>query len=218
MKILEPYLEKRSCSLVKCQCDYCDKEFTRLKCALELSIKNNKSGKLYCSTECFISTNRTKKTVICKQCGAEFLKKESQIKKFPNHFCCSSCAAIYNNTHKTKGTRRSKLEQYLEKELPLAYPSLDFKFNQKDAINSELDIYVPSLKLAFELNGIFHYEPIYGAEKLSQIKNNDDRKFQACLEKGISLCVIDSSKQVYFTEKSSKKYLDIICNIINAQH
>ena len=38
-----------------------------------------------------------------------------------------------------------------------------------EAINSELDVYVPSLNLAFELNGIFHYEPIYGEKKLNQI-------------------------------------------------
>ena len=87
-------------------------------------------------------------------------------------------------------------------------------FNGKDTINSELDIYIPSLKLAFELNGIFHYEPIYGKDKLQSIKNNDTRKFQACIEKGISLCIVDSSQQKRFSPKSSQKYLDIIVNII----
>jgi len=46
----------------------------------------------------------------------------------------------------------------------MLYPDLVIHFNKKDAINSELDIYIPSLKLAFELNGIFHYEPIFGKE------------------------------------------------------
>lgn len=97
------------------------------------------------------------------------------------------------------------------------YPNLLIYFNKKDAINSELDIYIPSLKLAFELNGIFHYEPIYGFNKLNQIQNNDSRKFQACLEQKIELCLIDSSKQKYFTEKSSQQYLDIITTIINSK-
>lgn len=97
----------------------------------------------------------------------------------------------------------------------VSFPNLDTKYNQKDAINSELDIYVPSLNLAFELNGIFHYEPIYGKDKLTSTKNNDGRKFQACLEKKIELVIIDTSGQKYFKEKTSQKYLDIIEQIIN---
>ena len=88
-------------------------------------------------------------------------------------------------------------------------------FNSKEIINSELDIYLPKLKLAFELNGIFHYESIYGQNKLDQIQNNDNRKFQACLEQGIEICIIDSSQQKYFKKETSQKYLDIITNIIN---
>lgn len=35
--------------------------------------------------------------VECKNCGKEFDKKPTQIRKGPNHFCCRSCAATYNN-------------------------------------------------------------------------------------------------------------------------
>jgi len=76
-------------------------------------------------------------------------------------------------------------------------------------------VVIPTLKLAFELNGIFHYEPIFGSNKLKQIQNNDDRKFQACLEQGIELCLIDTSQQKYFKDVLSLKYLNIIVNIIN---
>ena len=148
----------------------------------------------------------------CTNCGKTFNKIPSQI--HDNNFCSSSCAAIYNNTHKTKGNRRSKLEKYLEEQLNLLYPDLEILFNSKEIINSELDIYLPKLKLAFELNGIFHYESIYGQNKLDQIQNNDNRKFQACIEKGINLCIIDTSKQKYFKEQTSQKYLDIIINIV----
>jgi alpha-amylase/alpha-mannosidase (GH57 family) len=95
------------------------------------------------------------------------------------------------------------------------YPDLEIHFNHKDIINSELDIYIPSLKIAFELNGIFHYEIIYSSDQLTKIQNNDNRKYQACIDKGISLCVIDTSKQKQFKEKTSKIYLDIITSIIN---
>jgi hypothetical protein len=50
---------------------------------------------------------------------------------------------------------------------------------------------------------------------LKRIKNNDNRKFQACLERGIELCIIDTTSQKVFKEKSSEKYLQIIKNIIN---
>jgi hypothetical protein len=104
---------------------------------------------------------------------------------------------------------------YLENTLIGLYPDIKFKFNCKKEINSELDIYIPELKLAFELNGIFHYEPIYGTDTLSKIQNNDNRKFQACLENNIELCIIDTSKQSYFKESTSKIYLDIIKQIID---
>ena len=169
--------------------------------------------KHYCSNYCKMLVRSRGKVldVICLNCGDEFKKRACDIKKCSNNFCTRSCAATYNNKNKTHGIRRSKLEAYLEEELKTKYNNLEFHFNRKDAINSELDIYIPSMKLAFELNGIFHYEPIYGEKKLKQIQNNDTRKFQACLEKGIELCLIDSSSLSYFKPANAKKYLDIIC-------
>lgn len=138
-----------------------------------------------------------------------------EIKRSKNNFCSSSCAASFNNKNKKYGIRRSKLETYIERELTTLYPNLEIHFNRKDAINSELDVYIPSLKLAFELNGIFHYEPIHGSDRLAQIKNNDNRKFQACLEQGIELCIIDTSSQKYFKESKSLQFLNIILDIID---
>jgi len=217
MKILESYLDKKYNAQIRCECDYCNKEFTIAQRFLKHRIKKSKIDKLYCSGKCQHKAHITKELVTCKQCGKEFYKVASQVKKHPNNFCCSSCAATYNNTHKTKGYRRSKLELFLEKELNILYPKLEIHYSRKDTINSELDIYIPSLKLAVELNGIFHYEPIYGEEKLKQTQNNDNRKFQACLEKGIELCIIDTSGQKRFTELSSKPFLEIIVNLINTK-
>lgn len=156
-------------------------------------------------------------SVPCGECGKNLtvsarLLRRSKSKKV---FCDHSCAGTYSNTHKTKGTRVSKLERWLAEQLVRLYPELNFHFNRKDAIESELDIYIPSLKLAFELNGIFHYEPIFGARQLEGVQNNDRRKFAACAERGIGLCVIDTSKQAYFKPSTSQKYLDIIVKIIN---
>lgn len=188
------------------KCSYCNADF-----------KSKKRKKYFCSRNCYYK-NMTKKGTVsikCSNCNKSIEKRLSQFKRGKNSFCSSSCSATYNNKHKIKGIRRSKLEKYLEVKLKEIYPDIDFHFNRSDAINSELDIYIPSLKLAFELNGIFHYEPIYGTEKLSQIKNNDNRKFQACLQQGIELCIIDTSQQKYFKESTSIKYLDIIKSIID---
>ena len=173
----------------------------------------------YKSIECFIRklglngnkryTQRIKST--CLFCKKEFYSRPLEDRKF----CSQKCSCTHQNLNKKYGVRRSKLEFWLEEKLNLEYPNLEILFNNKDTINSELDIYIPNLKLAFELNGIFHYEPIYGEDKLKQILNNDDRKFQACLEKGIELCIIDTSKLNYFKIDNCFKYFDIIKNIID---
>lgn len=199
-------------------CDYCKIPFTK---SLTLYKHNRKRGcnHDFCSNKCVgLYQKETRITKPCKQCGKPTIKNKSEANKHPNFFCSRSCAATYNNTHKTTGTRRSKLEVWLEDQLTDLYPDLEIHFNRKDTIQSELDIYIPSLKLAFELNGIFHYEPIYGKDKLKKIQNNDERKFQACLEEGIELCIIDTSGQKYFKPKSAQKYLDIITNIIDKRN
>lgn len=197
------------------QCYYCSNIFYLPKKRIKdcLNPKMNRQGK-YCSPKCQSNSKIKYSFLNCLLCNKEFKKVQSEIKKSPKHFCSKSCSAIYNNTHKTYGIRRSKLEIYLEKELTNLYPNLEIHFNKKDAINSELDIYIPSIKLAFELNGIFHYEPIYGPEKLAQIQNNDKRKFQACIENNIELVLIDTSTFGYFKSERANKFLSIIIEII----
>lgn len=204
-----------SITLLPCECYVCKTTFYKEKRAINKVLRNLKyhDGK-YCSKKCQANNKKTQKLLKCTNCNVEFIKKISQIKKSKNHFCSHSCNASYNNKHKTTGTRRSKLETWLEQQLPLLYSNLEFHFNKKDIIGSELDIYIPSLKLAFELNGVFHYEPIYGSTKLNQIKTNDISKSKACYDAKIDLCIIDTSKQSYFKPKTSKIYLDIITNII----
>ena len=194
-------------------CEYCNKEYS----LTDKELKDRKGR--FCSLPCAQQGQRKEISQPCGQCGSLVTRvfKEVNKSKSGHIFCDHTCAARYNNTHKTTGTNRSKLEVWLEQKLPKEFPDLTFKFNSKEEINSELDIYIPSLKLAFELNGIFHYEPIFGDDKLSQIQSNDQNKFQLCQANGISLCIIDTSSQKYFTEKSSLKYLEIIKNVIKSR-
>lgn len=197
---------------LKCEC--CDAQYSMLKHRIQDAVSDGAALK-YCGVKCVGIAKRKELEVSCVKCGKMFVKKLSQIAVTKNNFCSHSCAAIYNNAHKTKGTRRSKAEAWIEAELTKLYPKLEIHFNRKDAINSELDIHIPSLNLAIELNGIFHYEPIYGEEKLKQIQNNDERKLQACIERNIEFCIIDISGIKYFKPERVKKYLDIICSVIN---
>ena len=198
----------KSRDLLPFECKNCGKTFHRTKNKIQSVLKGKSVFSLdYCSCKCNVDTQKTKTNLICIQCSHPFFG-------YPDRkFCSRSCAGSYNNTHKTKGYRRSKLEIWIEERLTKLYPKLEIHFNKTNTINAELDIYIPSLKLAFELNGIFHYEPIY--KNFKNTKTNDQRKFQACLERKIELCVIDISSQKYFKEKTSQKYLDIIVNLLN---
>lgn len=216
----EEFQKAKSYDKLFLKCNYCGQTFFRLKKQIQTILKgSSRRGNrgLFCSHKCS-SLNKSQtlsKIVPCKQCQKEFRKTLSQIKKSKNNFCSQSCAASYQNAHKTTGTRISKLEKWLSVQLPLIYPTLPILYNDRLRIRSELDIYIPSLNLAFELNGIFHYEPIYGIEQLNKIQNNDQRKFQACIENKIELCLIDVSNIKYFKPEKVQHVLEIITTIIN---
>ncbi len=171
----------------------------------------------FCNRGCLAKFRTDIVTQPCGYCSRSVQKPRRVVEssKSGHIFCNHSCAAKYSNTHKIKGTRRSKLEVWLEEKLRELYPNLDIHCNRTDAINGELDFYFPGLKLAFELNGIFHYEPIYGERKLERIRTLDKGKLNICLSEGIELQVIDVSKYVYFSQKTSGKFLGVISDKVN---
>lgn len=202
-----------------CECLQCGVTFYLSKAVLKQAMNpNTRQTSNYCSKACQHKSKvkiDTFVTTACTNCNVVIVKQVSAAKRHKNTFCSHSCATTFSTKNKTHGTRRSKLEVWIESQLIDLYSKLEIHFNRKDAIGSELDIYIPSLSLAFELNGIFHYEPIYGVKKFNQIQFNDNGKYHACIIANISLCIIDTSQQKYFKIVSSQKYLDIITNIIN---
>ncbi len=226
--ILQPIEQikfKKNDEIIDCKCDICHKHFNRTRKVIWHAIRHNIIPGRFCSYKCvgiFNKKNRLSSLVEvdCKQCGKKGLKRNPyRINHQKNQFCSRSCLGHYKAKHNPKGYKRSKLEKWLEEQLRILYPKLDFLFNDKTAINPlELDIYIPSLKLAFELNGIFHYEPIYGEDKLKNIQERDQRRFSHCIEKGIGLTIIDSSSfPDYFKEVRAKPYLEIITKIIDSK-
>jgi MYM-type Zinc finger with FCS sequence motif len=194
------------------ECVNCGGDFKKEKRYYTSYIKGTHKGSIiYCSRECESKHKSKKIKLKCSFCNEEIERTKSEISKSKsgNVFCSKSCATTFNNKNKKHGTRRSKLEIMIEEKLKSKY-EIDIIYNNKLAINSELDIYIPSLSLAFELNGIFHYEPIFGSKKLESVKNNDNRKFQACIENGIELCIINTTNL-----KNVDKCFKIIENIID---
>jgi len=55
-------------------------------------------------------------------------------------------------------------------------------------------VYIPSLKLGFEINGPVHYQPIFGEAELKKVQSKDISKYLQCVDKSISLFSIDISK------------------------
>jgi len=215
------YNSAKSMDKLSCECYYCEEAFYEIKKRITEFKKGNSTrtlkscSKKECKAKQQSKTHNKQKLVTCENCDKEFSKTRSQIKKSNNNFCSRSCSATHNNKNKTHGTRRSKLEVWLEEQLAYLYPELKIHYNQKDAINSELDIYIPSFNLAIEINGIFHYKPIFGEDKFNNIIKNDQNKLQACIDEGIEIISIDVSQMNYFKPKKAQKYLDIICQLIS---
>ena len=209
------YLIAKSKNLLPLQCQFCKGTFYKSKACINLVINKTTPNKCkFCSNKCRGNNNIKYKKISCTQCCKKFIKQLHAMSESGNNFCCKSCACTYNNMHKTHGTRRSKLEIYLEEQIRLHYPELKLVCNSKGAVNSELDFYFPDLKLAIELNGIFHYEPIYGKDKLTKIQNNDKQKSILCYENGIEFAIIDSSTCSYLTQQQKNKYWNIFDSIL----
>lgn len=171
----------------------------------------------FCSKECSYEYHRlfTNKG-ICDFCGEEFIRQNVYGDKRQKHtFCSQKCSAKYFNSHKKFGYRKSKAEEYIVNQLKEDYPYLNIKENDVSTIGKELDIYLPDLNLAFEINGIVHYKPIYGEEKLNKIQNNDFLKKELCESKNILLIIINISDIKVFKEDLIINKYNCIKEIIN---
>jgi hypothetical protein len=199
---------KKLTSSVELTCATCNKTFSRFKSQAD-------SDESYCSSECRPRIRGLQK-YSCGSCDKEIYRYASQVRKSGKAFCNSSCSAMYSNTHrKPIASNRSKLEMWLEGELKGLYPDLDIHFNDKMSIALELDIYIPSKKLAFELNGVFHYENIFKGSDFTKRVRIDEEKVRRCIENGIDLVVIDTREQKQFYKSKSGKFLKIIIDKLN---
>ena len=214
----EQYSSAKEKDLLPLKCDYCEKHYCRVKTSIR-GAAWRRSKHNFCSLQCNGLFKQRRICIKCSHCGEDFIRDIWHVEHSESGklFCSHSCSTSYYNVHKSKGYSRSKVEYWIEEQLTKLYPNIDILYNDKTMLSPlELDIYVPSFKLAFELNGIFHYEPIFGVDKLKYIQGNDSKKFYLCQKKGINLCVIDTSGMKYFKSDKAQKYVDIIRNIIDS--
>lgn len=213
----DEYNVAKSSDKLNIECIVCGKVFKKEKRVINRVLDGRKDNNgLFCSKKCISTTTCKKVWVKCGNCNLDIFVSERTINKSKSNlcFCSRSCSVTYNNKHKNYGSRRSKLELWVENKLKELY-NFEIIFNGKKDIGMELDIYIPSLKLAFELNGIIHYKPIYGIYKLNKIKNNDEIRAKICAENNIELFNINTSDSKKFNANKDIIYLDTITNIIN---
>lgn len=204
---------------------------TCAQCGIQFNIKQDKktsSGKKFCSKKCkddhpqiqptdFARKENGNLKTNCGQCKKEIMVIGWRHKKNKTgfSFCNSKCSAAYINKRRAnKGYQKSKLEIYISKELNTQYPFLKIEYNEKKTIGYELDIYIPELKFAVEVNGIFHYKAINGDAKLARTQEIDKEKLELCSKADIDLLVINTMN-VQFSINSSKPFLEKIYNKID---
>lgn len=222
----------KSKDLVELECYTCKKSFYKMAAEVRqvLYNPNNKKNKLkFCSISCAQAGKNNIKYKLarkngpiniklqCEWCKKEFDKKISEFKKSRKHFCSKSCNAKYGNKHRLFGKiKRSDFEKWAEAKLKSDYKNIKILFNNRKILNGlEIDIYIPKLKVAFEINGPGHYDPIYGKESLDARKKADRKKRYISNKNGIRFHSIAAKNLSKSNKKEYNKYYKKIQNKID---
>lgn len=118
-----------------------------------------------------------------------------------------------NNAVRATSKVGSKLEKYLHHKLLVDGYKVEFH-KEQTLVNTKLqiDLFLPSINLAIEVDGPSHFAPVWGDDSLSRNKKYDSKKEGLILGKGWNLLRIIQTKD--FSEARSliiyKKLLDVI--------
>lgn len=165
----------------------------------------------------------------CLTCGKTFYRSKRKILRVMNNpasrdrldFCGRPCSAKFLNTFKR---HRSKFEifteQYLNQNLPEYLPNFPIFYNVRDLFSEshEVDIYCPTIKVAIEINGLHHYEPIFSQERFVETIKNDNAVASCCYEEGICLVVFNTSEMQHFSKRKGELYAKALLDIIVELH
>jgi uncharacterized Zn-finger protein len=122
------------------------------------------------------------------------------------------CRTRGTNCPKCKVSKNQKLVfDFVKENFPFNLVEFDFWHPQlrfkKSNRKMQLDIFIPHINVAIEYQGEQHFFPIYGKNKLKNLKKLDKEKRIACQRKNIVLFYID------YTWKQSK---EIVKNILSS--
>ena len=147
----------------------------------------------------------------CPVCGKHLHLTPFQANK--RKYCSGHCRNMVNNM-KINGNR-SKAEKMLENMLKVKFPQLAFNINDRTILEGlELDFYFPSINLAIEWNGIFHYKNV--GHNFELIKQKDAKKMQLCKDKNIELYIVkDLTSSTKFIKQQINKIENLLKNKYN---
>ena len=149
---------------------------------------------------------------LCNRCTRGVSRKRETSPE--SIYCSPGCRKGAERDKRPRKTTRSKIELFIESRFQDEHPKIGVLYNSTVAIGLELDIYFPEHGIAVELNGIFHYQPVFGGRSLYRTQRNDARKRERCQRKGIYLFVIDISQIKKFTpEVNEELYQVILCQL-----
>lgn len=108
----------------------------------------------------------------------------------------------------------SKLEKFLLEGLLAA--GIDTKFHyEQTLVNTKLqiDLFVPSINLAIEVDGPSHFDPVWGEDALKKTQTYDNKKQGLILGKGMNLVRIKQTMD--FSRSRSSIMLDKLLILVN---
>jgi len=154
-----------------------------IKLARDKGIESTgKPGKFLATKEEFNNINKKSKTHFPWQCGEGHKHWQSTPSNIKLGRWCPECA---------EGTSERIARYYFECIFNAPFPKSSPKWLEKlTGRKLHLDGYNERLGLAFEFNGIQHYEPVYGFKKLLIQQELDSLKKWACKKKPITLIII----------------------------
>jgi very-short-patch-repair endonuclease len=110
-------------------------------------------------------------------------------------------------------TEGSKAEKFLYEKLTKAgYSVIMHKVGLIPGEKYEVDLFIPSLMIAIEIDGPQHYLPIYGEDNLSRNIKYDSIKNGALLSRG--MCVI---RVKYMSRHNSQRINNSLFNVVREQ-
>jgi len=103
----------------------------------------------------------------------------------------------------------SKIEKHVYNYFSQALAGKEVKHSDWSVLkNQEIDISIPSLKVAIEVQGPAHFFPFYGEKKLKQRQEGDNRKYERLEKLGWKLYCVGAAMQI------SRQQVESQCDVI----